>query len=107
MQVQHVEIKGTDYWFKVIGMLQQNWALVDQDSDSDACTVFFLHDAAGVFDRMRFPSVEETFRALRRNGFVRFADDQEAQKFIVPPSPPFFEAQHPNGPIYSSGRFWR
>lgn len=75
MQGPPVEIKSADYWFKVVGMLQQNWALVDQAPDNDACTVFFLHDASGVFDRLRFPSLEDASRALRRNGFVRLAED--------------------------------
>jgi hypothetical protein len=107
MSGQLIEIMSGDYWFKVVEVLQQNWALIDKDSDSAACTVFFIHDRSGVFDRLRFSSVEEAFDALLRNGFVQFAEDQEAQKFIAPPMPPFFETKHPNGPIYSSGRFWR
>lgn len=26
---------------------------------------------------------------------------------LVPPAPPFYRDEHPNGPIYSSGKFWR
>ncbi|MCX7112833.1 MAG: hypothetical protein NTX45_22485 [Proteobacteria bacterium] len=107
MRKQSVEIKSTDFWFKVVAMLQQNWALIDKDINSDTCTVYFIQDASAVFDRLHFANKEETFRALRRNGFARLADDQEAQKFIAPPCPPFLDAQHPEGLIYSSGRFWR
>lgn len=103
---QQIEISSREYWFKVIEMLQQNWALIDKDAESDAWTVFFINDASGVFDRVRFPTVEAATRALQRNGFADFAKDKEAQKFIAPPSPPYYEAQHPNGPIYSSGRYW-
>jgi hypothetical protein len=102
-----VEIQSGGYWFKVVEMLQQNWALVDRDTNLDTCTVFFVQDASGVFDRMRFPSIVEAEAALRRNGFARFSKDTEAQKFLAAPRPPFFEAHHPNGAIYSSGRFWR
>jgi hypothetical protein len=101
-----VEIISKYFWVKVVEMLQHNWALIDKDLDSGDCTVFFIHDLSGVFDRLRFSSMEDAFRALRRNGFHRFNDDKEAQQSIVPPHPPFFEDQHPNGPIYSSGRFW-
>jgi hypothetical protein len=107
MRREPVEIKSDDYWFKVVEMLQQNWALIDEDAHSGACTVFFIQDGSGVFDRLRFTSLEEAHRALHRNGFARFVEDREAQKFIASPMPPFFEIQHPNGAIYSSGRFWR
>jgi hypothetical protein len=107
MREKQVEIKSIDFWFKIVEMLQQNWALIDKDIDSDACTVFFIDDAAGVFDQLRFSSEKEAIGSLRRNGFARLADEQEAQKFIVLPCRPFFETQHPNGTIYSSGRFWR
>jgi len=101
-----VEIKSRDYWFKIVDFLQQNWALIDVNGDSTA-TVFFVNDTSGVFDRMIFPSTDEAQRGLRRNGFKPLSEDNEAQKFIAAPEPPFKEATHPNGPIYSSGRFWK
>lgn len=104
-----VEIKSTDYWFKVVEMLQQNWALIDKTSIPCGCVVYFIHDLSGVFDRIQFSSEEEAFQALKRNGFARFSEDDgdEVKKFIAPPQPPFFKTQHPNGPIYSSGRYWQ
>jgi hypothetical protein len=60
-----------------------------------------------VFDEMAYPSLSDASDALRRNGFRRFADDTELQSFLRPPSPPFRRTTHPNGSIYSSGRFWR
>ena len=102
-----VAIKNRDYWFKVVEMLQQNWALIDKSNDSDECIVYFIHDASGVFDRIQFSSEKDASHALKRNGFARYVEDKEAQKFIAPPKPLFFEDQHPNGPIYSSGRYWR
>ena len=104
---QFVEIKSTDFWFKVVEMLQQNWALIEKDFDSDSCTIYFIHDGSGIFDRLKFASEEDAFRALRRNGFHRFAVDKKSQEFIAYPRPPFYEDQHDNGPIYSSGRFWQ
>ena len=88
-------------------MLQQNWALIDVLNESDECVVYFIHDASGVFDRIQFASPEEAITALKKNGFARFSEDNQAQKFIAPPQPPYHEAEHPNGPIYSSGRYWR
>jgi hypothetical protein len=72
-----VEIQNRDYWFKIVEFLQQNWALLDEEADHEGCTVFFLGDTSGVFDRLHFSSVAEAEQALRRNGFARYAEDEE------------------------------
>ena len=101
-----VQIQSRDYWFKVVEYLQQNWALVDRDDTGSGSTAFFFGDTSGVFDKLKFDSEAEAYRALRRNGFLRFDDDPEAQEVIAKPQPPFHVGSHPNGPIYSSGRYW-
>lgn len=101
-----VEINSRDYWFKVVEFLQQNWALIDVNEDSTA-TVFFVNDTSGVFDQLIFPSSADAQKELRINGFKRFSEDKDAQKIIEAPEAPFNEAVHPNGPIYSSGKFWK
>lgn len=100
-----VDIQSRDYWFKVIEMLQQNSALVD--FDSAGVVVHFFSDTSGIFDELHFASPEEATQALQRNGFRRFADDPNASSFLRCPAPPFTRRPHPNGPIYSSGRFWK
>jgi hypothetical protein len=69
--------------------------------------VFFISDVSGVCDELKFPSNSAAQVALGRNGFKRFAASAYLQPFMRPPSPPYHWAVHPNGPIYSSGRFWR
>lgn len=101
-----IPITSHDYWFKVVGMLQQNWALIENIS-ADGCRVYFISDTSGVFDELEFADTQAAEAALRRNGFARFDDDKEAQKFLSTPSPPYFRRPHPNGPIYSSGQYWR
>ena len=102
-----VEIQSRDYWVKVVGMLEQNWALIETgNAASPDVRVFFIGDTSGVFDEMSFRSSDDASRALRRNGFTCYADDSRLQAFLVPPAPPFRRSQHPNGAIYSSGRFW-
>lgn len=100
-----VQIQGRDYWFKVIEMLQQNWALID--SDAAGVVVYFFDDTGGVFDEMHFRSQDAAKSALQANGFRRFADDASAASFMQCPKPPFIRCAHPNGSVYSSGRFWR
>ena len=103
---KNVEIKSREFWFKVVGMLQQNWALIDK-LNNDKCKVYFIDDGSGFFDEMEFQSVEEASSALKKNGFALYGEDKKAQDFIAPPKPPFHRRPHPNGPIYSSGRFWQ
>jgi hypothetical protein len=89
--------------FKVVEMLQQNWALIEPSASR--VTVYFIHGAGGVFDEILCASADAAASAMRLNGFSRFADDRTAVP--APPSPPFRRQPHPNGPIYSSGRFRR
>ncbi len=97
-------ITSTDYWFKVVEFLQQNWAVIEENDVG--CHVYFFNDLAGIFDKLDFSSRFEAENGLRRNGFDRYDEDEEAQKFIGKPEPHFELSTHPNGPIYSSGRFW-
>jgi len=97
-----VIIHSTDFWVKIVEMLQQNWALIDAD-DAGAVRVYFVDDTGGVFDEMAFPSAEAAFEGLWHNGFRRYAGDSSLS-FLRPPSAPF---RREGNPIYSSGRFWR
>ena len=100
-----IKIKSREYWFKIVEFLQQNWALIDPTETG--VIVYFLGDTSGVFDEILFDSQQEAEVALRRNGFRLYADDPKAHEFIAVPDAPFTRRPHPNGPIYSSGRYWR
>ena len=97
---------GSDLWVKVVGMLQQNWAVIEPN-DATGVSARFITDTGGIFDAMTFASEAEAVAGLTRNGFRRFADAPDLQSFLRAPEPPFRSGTHPNGPIYSSGRFWR
>lgn len=101
-----VSIKSSDFWVKIVEVLQQNWAVVETEADASA-RIYFINDTSGVFDEMSFPSTKIAEGALEQNGFTRFSASADLQAFLRPPSAPFLKASHPNGPIYSSGRFWR
>ena len=96
---------ANDPWFKIVEMLQQNWAvLVEKD---DSVLAVFYGDTCGVFDQIEFADKKSAELALRRNGFRKYQDDVKAQEFIALPERKFFESPHPNGNIYSSGKYWK
>lgn len=101
--------REAEWWVKIVEFLNQNWALPVRENGT--VTLLFLGDTSGtnggVFDRLVFPDIEAARRALRRNGFQVFANEPRLQEFLAPPEFPLREGGHPNGPIYSSGRFWR
>jgi hypothetical protein len=101
-----VAIRSADFWVKVVEMLQQNWAVIEAE-EAEAVRVHFISDTSGVFDEIAFPSASAAREALGHNGFRRFAEDSNLKSFLRPPSAPFRRTAHPNGRIYSSGRFWR
>lgn len=101
-----VRIESGDFWVKVVEMLQQNWATIEPDPTTGV-RVYFINDTSGVFDEIASPSASTASVALNRNGFRRFANRPDLQSFLRQPPAPFHRATHPNGPIYSSGRFWR
>lgn len=101
---QHLEARSDIPWMvKVVGMLQQNWA-VALPCDAGVL-VLFVHDRSGIFDQISFQGMQEALDALRKNGFSDH--DPSDEPIITPPRLPLSNARHPNGPIYSSGAFWR
>ncbi len=101
-----VLIESTDFWVKIVAMLEQNWALIKLE-EPGTVRIYFISDSSGVFDEIGFRTEFAALQALRRNGFERFAANSDLQSFLHPPPAPYSRSNHPNGPIYSSGRFWR
>ena len=95
-------IKNTDYWLKVVDMLQQNWAVIE--STGAGVAVYFFDDHGVIFDRLSFEFISDAETALRRNGFSLYSE--ERFDFIAKARHPCRLRAHDNGPIYSSGRFW-
>ena len=66
-----------------------------------------ISDTSQVFDEMLFADVNEAQFGLLRNGFLLQRAEIGRWRALRPPQPPFVRGRHPNGRIYSSGRFWR
>jgi len=102
-----IEIASRNFWYKIIGMLHQDWALVDAHDDTTA-TVYFLNDCSEVFDQVTFPSKAEAVNGLSENGFSLATQSD----FFVnrTPQPPFAlcgKFHYHYRPMYSSGKYWK
>ncbi len=99
---EEIKIEGDDFWVKVLGFLQQNWALIEV---GEKVTVWFIHDGSGVIDRLEFDSLEKAELGLYRNGFKKYLDPNEKfTEFMAPPQRPFYA--FPMN-VYSSGEYWQ
>jgi hypothetical protein len=96
---------SADPWIKVVDMLQQNWAVIVEKDDT--VLAVFYEDTCGVFDQISFNDRMSAEMALMRNGFQKFNEHPTAAEFIALPEGEFRERPHPNGYVYSSGRFWK
>lgn len=94
-----------DWWIKLVEMLQNNWAVIVPNKE-DGADIIFVSDTSGIFDRITYGSREEAEAALLRNGFSRYHEDDEIMNLIPYPNEPYTLQPHPNGRIYSSGRYW-
>jgi hypothetical protein len=97
-------IHSTDYWFKVVEFLQQNWAVIEPCSDG--VIVYFFSDNSIIFDSMVFDNEQLARKGLLANGFERLEDAPDFLEAIGKPSGGFEWDIHSDGQIYSSGRFW-
>ena len=100
------EVPSDRLWFKVVEFLQTNWAIID-DQSNGRVRVLLINDNSGVFDAMSFESLEEAVSGLVDSGFDLWAKNLEVQEFLIPPLQPFKYDAHPNGRIYSDGKFWK
>ena len=91
-----------DPWIKVVGMLQQNWAVVVPEHGR--AEIVFFNDDSRVFDEMSFQSKEDAENGLRRNGFRKYSE--EAVDFIPRPDGAVVRTIPLSQGVYSSGEYW-
>jgi hypothetical protein len=116
-------IASKNWWFKPVGMLVQNWALIEKNTNGTA-TVFFFHDLGttkntiseyryyqlkgrcAVVDSLDFEDEELAAFELKFNGF------QELSKKPGPwdgsePLGTFYDARETEEGVYSRGGYWK
>jgi hypothetical protein len=121
------EIASRDWWFKVIGMLKQNWALLEQAPSGTVTAYFFhdegktlgsngkkpaspyrwwmLYDRVAVVDSIPFPTREVAEAALRRNRFELVRREPGPWSTKVPRGE-MWDARRYEGGVYSQGGYW-
>ena len=114
-------IKSKDWWVKVLGMLQHNWALIEQLEGKIA--IYFFHDMGStkgflndytlkqlknrcaVVDSLEFNSIDEAKEALYRNGFERLEENPGPWDGYQPYGN-FYDARMGEEGIYSKAGHW-
>jgi len=116
------KIKSRDWWFKVLGMLNHNWALIEKGM-GDKVIVYFFHDLgntkgfgggytrselenrAAVVDSLRFKNLDLAMDALDLNGFQRLEENPGPWDGL--PEGIFYDARATEEGVYSKGPYWR
>ncbi len=115
------KISNRDWWVKVLGMLQHNWALIEEDSNG-VTTIYFFHDGGmtlgssgyrlseirsrcAVVDSLTFPNREDALQALDRNSFLRL-NESPGPWMNEYPKGHFYDARATEEGIYSRSGYW-
>jgi len=115
-----MKIYSNDWWFKVLGMCQHNWALIESDKTT---TIYFFHDngitlsppeklkyfevknKSGIIDALDFDDNLSAEQALKRNGFMRLSENSGPWELNIPPHD-FYDARENSSGIYSKDDYW-
>lgn len=125
------KITSTEWWYKPLEMLSQNWALVEVNSKTKAVTVYFFYDEglilgnggpstpikfykselldyASIIDSLEFENSKEAEQNLKSNGFKLIKQRSITDSYA--PDPPrqkkFFDAKKYHSGIYSNDGYW-
>lgn len=98
------------FWVKVVGMLQQNWAVVRVDEESGHVQIWFINDHLDAFDFIDCADRVGACEALKANGFRVFSF--KSHSGLDSPIPALLKRKERFGVrwvprrIYSSGEYW-
>jgi len=128
---KNFKINSNQWWCKVLGMLSQNWALVEINIKTKGATIYFFYDQglilggggpsmpikfyktelleyACIIDSLEFNSVREAELGLKRNMFKMVKYPRAADSYE--PEPPhqskFFDARKFHKGIYLNSEYW-
>lgn len=116
------EINSREWWIKVLGMLQHNWALIEEGAGGSA-TVYFFHDGEvgmncygysraqlkgryAIVDSLDFESLQLAKDALARNSFRLHGDDERLGSDVKPRGN-FYDVRPFEDGVYSRQGNWK
>ena len=82
-------LKSQDFWFKIFGMLNQLWALIEEDPESGHVVVYWIDDNSGVRKKREFPTAQAAEMFLLEDGYRLYSQDRRAWAFLIPPGNPY------------------
>lgn len=92
-------------WVKVLGMLEQNWCVIE-DSTGGAVELVFFDDHGDVFDHLPATNLHAAEAALKANGFSWMREYSSFFQASGVPTLPLPRAREQSRPVYSSGEYW-
>jgi uncharacterized protein (DUF1810 family) len=92
-------------WVKVLGMLEQNWCVIE-DGTGDAVELVFFDDHGDVFDHLPATNLHAAEAALKANGFSWMREFSSFYQACGVPTLPLLGARKQSRPVYSSGEYW-
>lgn len=92
-------------WVKVLGMLQQNWCVLEP-GPAGSVDLVFCDDHGKVFDWLSAPDIATAQHALRINGFSWMWTYSSFYSAAGMPQLPQVGSRERSRPVYSSGEYW-
>ena len=92
-------------WVKVLGMLQQNWCVIE-DGPGDAVELVFFDDHGEVFDHLPAANLHAAQAALQASGFSWMRELSSFYQACGVPTLPLPGVRKQSRPVYSSGEYW-
>lgn len=93
-------------WVKVLGMLEQNWCVIE-DGTAGAVELVFFDDHGKVFDHLPAANLHAAQAALQTNGLYWMWELSSFYQACGVPSLPLPGARKQSRPVYSSGEYWQ
>ena len=84
-----VPLQSSVYWYKIFGMLQQGWALIEPDPEDGSVMLYKVSDHSEIYGQQWFADVASAETFLLFNGYRRFDENPDVWSILVPPGGPF------------------
>lgn len=77
------------FWFKIFGMLNQLWAVIEPSIDSESVTIYWIDDNACLFKSQEFAGEQDAWDFLAIEGYKRFEEELGVWEILCPPGGPY------------------